>query len=830
MNDNQGNRGAERRLPRRLLLKSLAAGAAIWEPACGAPPSGESAPVKHALAEPGVLESPIRIENRRPGDASFVLQKPALQREVEGYASAVSAIAGDGIDLLFSVDRAQGVRWDLFRIGYYQGLGARLVMSGVVAQVLPQAMPEVDPLSGLLECNWSVSFSLTVDPSWLSGYYLFKLTNDDGLESYVPLVVCESVPRAPLLAQASVTTWQAYNSWGAVSLYSNTLPPSAGFSEPRAFKVSFNRPYAPGTDIGFVEHSMVRWLEQQGQDVAYITNLDVDCAPELLGQRKLFMSVGHDEYWSLRERRTLQEMRDTGLSLAFFSGNTGYRRIRFEDSSSGVPQRTMVCYKSGALDPRGNSIDTTADAQAAPHAQPENQVVGVLWAGWAHLEGFALVVSAPEHWVYEGAGVKAGDTLGHIVGYEWDAAAVNHVSPDGLEVIAESPVLHEYGYPSTAQATVYYPTPSSFVFAAGTIGWAKGLSDPNAMDARVQRATENILRRAGLFSEQGTIVPAREAPERVRAGAARVVAGTGQSGQIDGPLGAAMFSNPGGVAALPSGELLVCDTGNHSLRKISIDGQVSTLVLNDSAGKPIRFRSPSGIAVDSEGTAFISDTGNHRIVMLDSAGGASHFAGSLHHAGHRDAARLRAAQFNMPRGLAVDPVGALYIADFRNDAIRRIDAAGVVTVVSGAGGPTAVAVGPDGTLYYVASWLGSIVSVAPSGESAILANPAQVLGSRNGPGAQAALRPGDGLVVTAGALMFADTANNRVRALSFDAQYTVSTVLGTGRGGQGVGFGTKTELSLPRGLCALGTGFVVADSANHRIVRFELDSSGGARG
>lgn len=822
MSNDNGGHGAESRVPRRLILKSLAAGAVLFEPGCSAPAPEGSAEQVHSISSPHALESRIRVENRLPGSADFALQKPTQSREVEGYASAVSAVAGAQVDVRVSVDRTQGVRWDLYRIGYYQGLGARRVTSGAVRRVTPQAMPHADRHTGLLECDWGVAFSVMVDPSWLTGYYLFKLTSDDGFQSYVPLVVCESQARAPLLVQASVTTWQAYNGWGNINLYLNHLPDSEVFSGPRGYEVSFDRPYAPDADIGFVEHRMVRWLEQQGYDVAYVTNLDIDRTPELLNQRQLFISVGHDEYWSLSERDSLQKMRDQGLSLAFFSGNTGYRRIRFANSAQGVPQRTIVCYKSGSVDPHRNAPDTTADYHDPPHARPENELVGVVWAGWATLDGYALVVADPEHWIYEGTGVNAGDTLGNIVGYEWDLSVDNGVSPEGLEIVASSPALHEYGYASTAHATMYYPTPSSFVFGAGTIGWAKGLSDPDVTDARVQRVTENLLRRAGLFPEQATVVPTPPPAEPVGARLARVVAGTGQPGLVDGAGTLAQFVAPGGVAALPTGELYVCDSGNNRLRKISTDGVVSTLTLTHADGKKVGLSSPSGVVVDAAGRVFICDTGHHRILMIDKHGFVSTFAGTTQPGKAADVSDPGDARFNFPRGLAIDASGALYVADFHNHAIRRIDDAGVVTLVAAAGGPTAVAVGRDGTLYYVDTWSGSIASVSPSGEQRTLANAKQVFGNRNGPGAQAALRPGDGLVVTPNGLLFSDTANNRVRSLAFDDQYTVATALGTGRSGPGIGDGTIAELSLPRGLCAAGQGFALADSANHRIVQFDF--------
>jgi DNA-binding beta-propeller fold protein YncE len=814
--DHGGNEG-EPRVPRRLLLKSLAAGAVLWEPGCGAPPAESPLLKTHGIGVAKPLETPIRVENRLAGSAAFVLARPAVNHEVEGYASTTSASAGDSVDLCVNVNVTQGVRWDLYRIGYYQGLGARLIDSGQKVRVSPQTLPSANPHTGLLECAWPVTFSVVIDPGWLTGYYLFKLTNDAGFESYVPLVVRESERTSPLLVQASVTTWQAYNRWGGMSLYVNRLADPAPFSGGRGYQVSFDRPYAADADIGFVEHRMVRWLEQQGYDAAYVTNIDIDREPALLGARQLFMTVGHDEYWSLTERNAVQDARDLGLPIAFFSGNTAYRRIRLDDSGAGVERRVITCYKSAALDPRRNAPDTTADYHDRPHARPENELVGLVWAGWAQLDGFPFVVTAADHWIYEGTGVSSGDSLGNIVGYEWDLASNNGVSPAGLEVVSESPALHEYAYNSLAQATVYYPTPSSFVFGAGTIGWAKGLSEPGTAEPRVQRVTENILFRAGLFPEARVVVPPRPAREPGTALSSRVLAGSGIPGYLDGPAALAQFKSPAGVALGPEGELYVCDTGNGLLRKISSDGQVSTLL---GAPGGARLSSPTGVVVDAEGNVLVSDTGNQRILVLRRDGTTDIYAGTTRAHGATDAADPGKASFNMPRGLAFDESGALYVADFRNNAIRRVDANGVTTVVSAAGGPTAVAIGPDGTLYYVATWDGAIVSVSSRGERSVLANPSMQYGDRDGPGRSATLRPADGLLVTPDGLIFSDVANNRVRRVAFDAAHTVSTLIGTGRGGSLAGAGPETEVNLPRGLARVSDGYVLADSANHRILQF----------
>jgi sugar lactone lactonase YvrE len=242
---------------------------------------------------------------------------------------------------------------------------------------------------------------------------------------------------------------------------------------------------------------------------------------------------------------------------------------------------------------------------------------------------------------------------------------------------------------------------------------------------------------------------------------------------------------------------------------------VSTLFGGQGA---VRLRTPTGIAVGPDGTVYVSDTNNYRIVAVLASGAViTYGTGS---SGYLDHANPQKAAFNRPRGLAVDGSGALYVADFRNNAIRRIDDSGVTTVAGDLGGPTAVAIGEDGRMYYLATWWGSVVRLEPDGTLTLLANPSMVQGDQSGVGADAALRPADGLCVTANGLVFSDTGNNRMRGMAFDEQSTVSTVLGSGEAGAGSGAGAATQVVLPRGLTAFNGGYAVADSANHRILWF----------
>ncbi|MGZ8384207.1 MAG: N,N-dimethylformamidase beta subunit family domain-containing protein, partial [Nitrospira sp.] len=184
----------------------------------------------------------VALENARPGSSDWVLADPA-DHEVEGYASATSVQRGDVLRLyIHSTDPSVTVA--VYRMGWYGGTGARLVQGGIVLPGMQQPMPVPDPVTGLIECNWQVSYTLstrTDDPrEWLSGVYLAKLTGTtSGKQSYIIFVVREDDRGSDFLLQSSVTTFQAYNNWGGKSTY-----PSNSLNEQWARTVSFNRPYA----------------------------------------------------------------------------------------------------------------------------------------------------------------------------------------------------------------------------------------------------------------------------------------------------------------------------------------------------------------------------------------------------------------------------------------------------------------------------------------------------------------------------------------------------------------------------------------------------------
>jgi len=280
------------------------------------------------------VANPIACENSQPGNSSsewqvFGIGDPSIQ----GFATDISVNKGQTIR--FKIDtNATAYRIDIYRMGYYGGLGARKVATVLPSVPLPQQQPAClnDASTGLVDCgNWAQSASWAVPASATSGIYFARLvrTNTGGA-SHIVFVVRDDASQAAILFQTSDTTWQAYNEYGGNSLY-------VGAPAGRAYKVSYNRPFITSQAFGGKgalswvfgsEYPMVRWLEANGYNVTYTSGVDSDRRGGLLLQHKVFMSVGHDEYWSAAQRANVEAARNAGVNLAFFSGNEVFWKTR----------------------------------------------------------------------------------------------------------------------------------------------------------------------------------------------------------------------------------------------------------------------------------------------------------------------------------------------------------------------------------------------------------------------------------------------------------------------------------------------------------------------
>ncbi len=254
----------------------------------------------------------------------------------------------------------------MYRLGWYNGNGARKVSTSnpvVFDATLPQSQPAdlYDAVTGKVSCsNWALSAHWNVPATAVSGVYIAKLTKTvGGGSSHIAFIVRDDVGGSDILFKTSDATWQAYNGYGGSSLYVGSTP---GYPNGHATKVSYDRPFitrdgggggGPSEDWLFnAEYPMIRWLERNGYNVSYTTDVDIDKDPVGITPtgaggtyaHKIFLSVGHDEYWSLAERTKVENARNAGVHMAFFSGNEVYWKTRWEDNN-----RTLVCYKEGTL-------------------------------------------------------------------------------------------------------------------------------------------------------------------------------------------------------------------------------------------------------------------------------------------------------------------------------------------------------------------------------------------------------------------------------------------------------------------------------------------------
>jgi hypothetical protein len=494
----------------------------------------------------GVCASPpnaIVAENCLAGNPSSEWDvSGAGDLSIQGFATDISVDKSSTVPpkVTFKVSTtATNFRFDIYRMGYYGGLGARKVdtvtptSAQITASRSQPACLAQQTTTGLIDCgNWSVSGEWTVPQTAVSGIYFARAVRaDTGGASHIVFVVRDDLSTSDILFQTSDTTWQAYNNYGGNSLYT-------GNPVGRAYKVSYNRPFNTravdgGQDWVFnAEYPMVRWLESNGYDISYTTGVDSDRAGALIRNHRVFMSVGHDEYWSGGQRANVEAARNAGVNIAFFSGNEIFWKTRWENSidGSGTPYRTLVTYKETHanaridpadpptatatwLDPRfgpGGSISPTADG-----GRPGNALAGTIF--YVN-DGATTAITVPEadgkmrFWRNTSIATLAANQTATLpnntLGYEWDSDLDNGFRPAGLfrlstTVVNNAPVLVDfgstYGSGTATHYLTFYKHPSGArVFGAGTVQWSWGLDSNHdrgngAADVRMQQATVNLL-------------------------------------------------------------------------------------------------------------------------------------------------------------------------------------------------------------------------------------------------------------------------------------------------------------------------------------------------
>jgi hypothetical protein len=363
---------------------------------------------------------------------------------VEGYFDKTSIRCGESSEL--TLVGPSGGNVDMYRMGYYNGIGARRVASFVVKK------------------GWR----FTATDAYLPGQYLFKLQASNRAATFVPLVISNPGMASDLTFISSVLTWQSYNQWGGYSLYKGP----DGKRDTRSLQVSFLRPY-DGDGSGqfqYMEFPVIKAAEKLGLTINYATDIDLDSRTDLLKNTKTIVLGGHSEYWTTHMRDAVEVAVDHGVNLFVLGGNTAYNRIEItKDKISNI--RTW------------RELD-----------HPE---INLLGSQYLTLGFHRDMVTETNLWPFNV--LPKGSIIKGVVGYEADTPITFNGPP--VETIARSAILPtERSVP--AMSTYYTRDSGAGILNMATNGWVCAIEDKCPWghrfdrDTRKQilRVTENILK------------------------------------------------------------------------------------------------------------------------------------------------------------------------------------------------------------------------------------------------------------------------------------------------------------------------------------------------
>ncbi len=497
-----------------------------------------------------------------------------MAREVvTGYCWPQSVLPGEKVGVHLSSSSAHPVRVEIARIGAHREVV--FLAENVAAQEY-----EVPKDASAKGCGWPVALDVPVTASWRSGYYevVLEITVGDKTRRDFAFFVVRPSPAARIVLALSTNTWHAYNDFGGTNLYTGGT------------HVSMQRPMAPGylfkppgkgrrvtgtgspdpqnaAHVGYItlnhlsgyagsagwpdwEMPFIQWAEREGFDVAVCTNADLEEHPEVLDGASLYLSVGHDEYWSRGMRDTVEAFIARGGNAAFFSGNTSLWQVRIEGDDHDVMVGYKGFFKNDPCMGTDRESEVTTFWSDVVVARPENEMTGVTFTrGGYHRIGRNVTaglggytVHRANHWLFDGTGLGYGDVLGAsatVVGYECDGCTFTYRdglpyptgedgTPTSFQILGTCPTQHFThetaprppmpGMPSEleyiasrvfgtrdpaamerirhghAVLGAYTNDEGATVLTSGSTDWAHGLAQ---RDPQIEQITRNVLNRLG---------------------------------------------------------------------------------------------------------------------------------------------------------------------------------------------------------------------------------------------------------------------------------------------------------------------------------------------
>lgn len=439
---------------------------------------------------------------------------------VSGWFDRTSVTCGDRVGLHLS-GHGKPITVELYRTGFYRGLGARLIWSGVTPPVPYRSNVNVssDP-AHTVSTSWPATISIEITSAFPPGQYLARLS-DDGKATYAPLTIRDDQSTAPILAISSILTWQAYNHWGGASLYRGTN----GSAATRSRIVSFDRPYDGDGSGQYLVHSygVIRLAESLGLDLAYATDIDLNDNPEQVRRHISILFGGHSEYWTTRMRNAVELARATGVNIASLGANGGYWRTRLDNNG-----RSVVVWRDKSDPYLGNPAMRTNRWRDGVNSRPESLLFGAQYAGLGVKSDYKVLDA--NAWPFLGTRLVTNELIDGVVGKEVD-------SPDagpGPAVQFLTSALVRIKHKSVRVGMTYYTTSQrAGVIDASTDGWVCAILDscnwghiPAKSSQAVAAVTTEILKAIAA----GRLGIAHPATPNIPARSAVIVSGTANAG------------------------------------------------------------------------------------------------------------------------------------------------------------------------------------------------------------------------------------------------------------------------------------------------------------
>jgi hypothetical protein len=466
----------------------------------------------------GIESSAIIAENRLPGTTSWKIAGNVSATVVQGFANLTYAKEGQNVTLYVD-SHVASYRAVAYRMGWYQGLGAREIWSSPVERAVVQPACAVATSTNMVSCaDWHPSFVMPITSNFVPGDYLIKLIAGARAATYVPLTIWDPSSTAAYVIMNRSLVEQGWNTYGGYSYYAGegaciiddvSYPPCN-----RARVVSFDRPYDTGdgaSDFLTNEYPLVQLMEREGLDVTYISDITLSQYPGLLTHHKVLLSLDHDESWTYSERIAVQDAVARGVNVVYFGAAAMVRHVRLQSSPLGA-DREEVDYRNNAEDPLngvGNPMQVTGNTWESPPADwsPISQI-GEEYSGYLDPGASApMVISDASSWVFRGTGLQNGSSLADVIGSDFDHVIPG--SPPNVQILAHSPI-------STGDATVsgstwdgssysdmiYFTNPGSYAGVIDTgnnvwIGDLRSCTEPGCAAPTLRKITNNILRTFG---------------------------------------------------------------------------------------------------------------------------------------------------------------------------------------------------------------------------------------------------------------------------------------------------------------------------------------------